>query len=230
MPYPVRVLLVDDDLELRDLTSFVLRDAGFEVLSADNAVQALRTWQKEAVDLILLDVVLPGIDGFKTLRTIRQVSDIPVILLTARDQEQDVVAGFEAGADDFVSKPYRSRELVARIQSLLQRSGQLFKTREQLLIFEDLLLDENARRVICGGQNIPVTPAEFRLLWFFMQQPGTVVTKEKLLQQVWGFAGPASDFNLVEAAIKRLRKKIEPNPGLPHYIQTARGVGYRLGN
>jgi two-component system response regulator MtrA len=224
------VLFVDDDLDIQQAVGFTLESAGFEVLFADNGLQALELWRSNPLDVIILDVMMPMMSGLHVCKIIRQKSSIPILLLTGRGQEEDVVAGMEAGADDYVIKPLRPRELVARIQAMLRRANGHGQSARKQLEYENLTLDLDAHRVIYRGKSIPVSPLEFQLLKYLMQNPGTVFSKEDLLRNVWGYVSTGSDMNMIEATVRRLRKKVESDPSQPKYIKTVWGTGYRLGD
>lgn len=228
--HPMRVLFADDDSELRSLIRLILKNAAIEGVFAENGLHALELWRNNPVDLIILDLMMPNMDGLETCRFIRRVSNVPVIMLTAKTQEKDILRGFEAGADDYIMKPFRPKELVARIWAIQQRAIRSYRFMEEQVVFEDLALDKNSRRVMLRGRDIPLSPVEFRLLNYLMQNCGAIVSKGDLLQNVWGYVNSAGDLNLIEAAVKRLRRKIEPHPSIPHYIHTVWGVGYRFGN
>lgn len=223
------ILVADDNPETRELIGLVLKDAGMEVIFAENGSELLVRWRSNQVDLIILDVMMPVMDGFEACRRIRRVSDIPIIFLTARDQEREVVNGFEIGADDYIVKPFRPAEFVARIQAILSRLERQRADSGRRLFFDNLVLDLDARKVVARGKTIEVTPLEFQLLQYLMQNIGVVISKENLLQNVWGYAEAAGDMNLIEAAIRRLRRKLELDPSEPEYIHTVWGAGYRFG-
>lgn len=224
------ILFADDDLDLQQAVGFTLEGAGFEVVFADNGLQALDIWRSLLVDIVILDVMMPMMNGLNVCKVIRQNSSAPVLLLTARGREEDVVAGIEAGADDYVLKPFRPRELVARIHALLRRANiQRQQTRRQLA-FDSLTLDLDAHRVVYRDKNIQVSPLEFQLLKYLMQNPGVVLSKEDLLQNVWGYVSTGADMNMIEATVRRLRKKVETDPSEPRFIQTVWGSGYRFGD
>jgi DNA-binding response OmpR family regulator len=223
-----RILIVEDDEPTRNLTGLMLRRAGYEVLLAEDSLQALDIWRKQSPDLIILDVMIPVLDGLEVCRIIRKVSDVPVIFLTAKGEEQDVVNGFDAGAYDYIVKPFRPNELIARIQAILKRKTQEFPPLETILRFEELELDLKAHQIHRRGEVVQLSRISFKLLSFLMQHTGQVITKEELLNQVWGYTNFSGDLNLVETAIKRLRKEIEDNPKEPHFIQTVWGTGYRF--
>lgn len=223
------ILVADDNSDTRELIGLVLRDTGMEVIFTENGSELLDRWRSNQVDLIILDVMMPVMDGFEACRRIRRVSDIPIIFLTAKDQEREVVNGFEIGADDYIVKPFRPAEFIARIQAILNRVERQRATDGRRLFFDNLVLDLDARKVVARGKTIEVTPLEFQLLQYLMQNIGVVISKENLLQNVWGYAEAAGDMNLIEAAIRRLRRKLELDPSDPEYIHTVWGAGYRFG-
>jgi DNA-binding response OmpR family regulator len=223
------ILVADDNPETRELIGLVLKDASMEVIFAENGSELLDRWRSNQVDLIILDVMMPVMDGFEACRRIRRVSDIPIIFLTAKDQESEVVNGFEIGADDYIVKPFRPAEFVARIQAILSRVERQRAASGRRLFFDNLVLDLDARKVVARGKTIEVTPLEFQLLQYLMQNIGVVISKESLLQNVWGYAEAAGDMNLIEAAVRRLRRKLELDPSEPEYIHTVWGAGYRFG-
>jgi len=226
-----RILIAEDDDDTRDLIGLLLKQAGFEVAFAHNGAQALEVWQKQPCDLIILDIMMPVLDGLETCRRIRETSDVPIIFLTVKGEEQHVEEGFAAGAYDYVVKPFKPRELVARIRAILQHAASSTPrpAEHPRLVYEDLELDVKARRVRRQGRIIRVTPSEFRLLQYFIQHAGEVVTKQDLLRHVWGHSDVSGDLNLVDSAIKRLRKKIETHSKEPRYLHTVWGIGYRFG-
>jgi len=224
------ILYADDDFDSQQSICLVLEEAGMNVAFADNGFHALELWGKHSVDLVVLDVMMPVMDGLEACQQIRKESSVPIILLTARGREEDIIAGFEAGADDYVIKPFRPRELVARIGAQLRRAtGRIWVNRKQIT-FENIILDLESRCVINRDRQIEVSPMEFRLLKYLMQNAGNIVTKEDLLHDVWGYAASSGDMNLIEATIRRLRQKVEPDPSRPKYIQTVWGSGYRFGD
>jgi two-component system response regulator ResD len=223
------VLFADDDFDSQQSMCLVLEEAAMSVVFADNGRTALELWHKHPVDIVVLDVMMPEMDGFETCRYIRGESNVPILLLTARGREEDILAGFTSGADDYIIKPFRPKELVARISALLRRStGRSWVNRKQLS-FENLILDLESRCVINRDRQVEVSPMEFRLLKYLMQNAGSIVTKEELLHDVWGYAASSGDMNLIEATIRRLRQKVEMDPSRPRYIQTVWGAGYRFG-
>ncbi len=224
------VLVADDDPETRKLIGLVLEDAGMDVIYAKDGARMLDQWRTHKIDVIILDVMMPILDGFEACRRIRQVSNIPIVFLTAKGQEEDVVYGFNTGADDYVVKPFRSAEFVARIRAILNRKDKQQDHHVRRLAFDKLVLDLDARKVFSRGRTIEITPLEYQLLQYLMQNVGVVISKKDLLQNVWGYAESAGDMNLIEAAIRRLRRKLELDPSQPKYIHTVWGAGYRFGN
>jgi DNA-binding response OmpR family regulator len=220
-----RILLVDDDRSIRDALSMSLRRAGHKVITAATGEDGLRRVEADHLDLVLLDIMLPGRDGFDVCRAIRSSGEMPVIMLTARDDPVDVIVGLEVGADDYVTKPVEPRVLAARIKAVLRRADP--SPRERPVAFDGLVVDRAAMRVTRDGVEIHLTPTELRLLLEFVARPRQVFTRELLLQRVWEY-DHLGDSRLVDAAIRRLRSKIERDPGSPRLISTVRGLGYRL--
>lgn len=223
-----RVLCVDDDPDTRTLLGAILEPISVEVMFAENGSHMLEVWRKNRIELILLDIMMPIMDGLEACKRIRRVSDVPIIFLTSKGQENDIVQGLEMGGNDYVLKPFRPKELIARVRSLLQRQELADEMREQLA-FDKLVLDLEAQRVTSQGKVIEVSPLEFRLLQYLMQNMGLVVSKEDLLKYVWGYEDIAGDMNLIEVAVRRLRRKLELDPSQPRYIKTVWGTGYRFG-
>ena len=225
--YIARVLFADDEDETRVVLQAALKSANIQVHLVENGRQAIQKWQDINYDLIILDVMMPEVDGLEACRQIRRMSNVPIILLTARGDERDIIDGFQSGADDYIIKPFHANELVARIQAILKRSARQPVKRE---FQEDgIYLDHDQQRIIYRGRRIQMTPLEFRLISYMAQNAGEVLTKEDLLHNVWGYLEPAGELNLIETAIRRLRLKVEANPSKPKYIQTVWGLGYRFG-
>jgi len=219
-----RILLVEDDPSIRELTTIGLRAAGYEVVAAADGREALDRFAAEKPDAVVLDIMLPVLDGLAVCRTIRLDSTVPIVMLTARTDAFDVVAGLEAGADDYVRKPFELPELVARLRVALRRAG----TTESggPLRLGALEIDEGSHSVRREGTEIPLSHTEFRLLAELARRPGQVFTRELLLEQVWGY-DYLGDSRLVDVAVQRLRAKIEAEPARPELILTVRGVGYK---
>lgn len=227
----MKLLVVDDDLELNEILTFTLQRAGFQVLSAYDGVSALQLWRDEQPDLILLDVNMPRLDGFGVLRQVRRETSTPVILLTVRDEEEDIVQGLEAGADDYISKPFSPRQLVARVRAVLRRSGRRPGEIDNVSRFESegaFVLDTEQRTVaIAGAEVVRLTTLEFRLLRYLMQNREHVLTPNQIIAQVWGDP-EAADRAALKQLVRRLRRKIEANPSAPRYLRTVPGAGYLL--
>ena len=217
------VMVVDDDQDLAEMLSIVLTGAGMEVDLVNRGDQVMDLFNSHTPDLVLLDVMLPGIDGIEVCKIIRESSMVPIVMLTAKDDTQDVVLGLEAGADDYMVKPFKPQELVARINTRLRRSTKV----GSLSIF-DLVIDQLEHKVLKDGNEIALTRLEFDLLATLAKEPGRVFTREALLSEVWGYQH-AADTRLVNVHVQRLRSKIESDADNPEYVLTVRGVGYKAG-
>lgn len=222
-----RVLVIDDDLALAEMLQIVLRQEGFETTWCSRGDRALAAFHETSPDLVLLDWMLPGLDGTDVCRQIRAESAIPIIMLTAKSETSDIVEGLAAGADDYVAKPFKAKELVARVKARLRRPGEGSGT--DLLRLGDLSVSVSAHLVRRGDQILPLTPLEFDLLLAMARKPGKVLTRETLLDEVWGYRYSA-DTRLVNVHVQRLRAKIEKDPEHPEIIVTVRGIGYRAGD
>lgn len=224
-----RILLVEDDASLRDALGMALRSHGHAVVAVDSGEAGLAALAEPAdspaTDLVVLDVMLPGIDGVETARRIRAGSSVPILMLTARDSDLDIVVGLEAGADDYVVKPVEPRVLDARIKALLRRTERRADGAEQ---WGELAISRDTLIVTRAGQPVDLSPTELRLLLVLTSAPGRVFSRLQLLEQVWeqDYLG---DSRLVDATVQRLRAKVETDPGAPRFIQTVRGFGYRFG-
>jgi DNA-binding response OmpR family regulator len=223
-----RVLVVDGGPDLLYAIKLYLEDEGFTVFTAVNGDEALDLLKERLPDVVVLDVMMPEVDGFETLRQIRELSTVPVIMLTARGEENDKVRGLGLGADDYVTKPFSQRELLSRIQAMIRRAEMpraLPKT--QIRIDEHLSVDFARGEVYRDGEKVVLTPTEYRLLYHLVSNPGRVLTNETLLIRVWGREYREED-HYVRLYISYLRQKIEPDPSHPRYIQTEKGLGYRF--
>lgn len=224
-----RVLVVDDDAALSEMLSIVLRQEGFEsrmVLRGDEALEAVRDYRP---DVVLLDVMLPGRDGIDVCRDIRAESGVPIVMLTARGDTVDIVVGLESGADDYVVKPFKPKELVARIRARVRRNETTAAPAQQeALTVGDLEIDVDGHAVTRSGEPIALTPLEFDLLLCLARKPWQVFTREMLLEKVWGYRH-AADTRLVNVHVQRLRSKVEHDPEHPEIVVTVRGVGYKAG-
>jgi two-component system response regulator MtrA len=222
-----RILLVEDDPSIREVTAMGLRAAGFEVDTAADGAAGLEKWRRADPDLVLLDVMLPRMDGLEVCREIRRESTTPVVMLTARGDTIDVVVGLEAGADDYVKKPFEMPELVARVRAALRRTrGGTDASGPAPLAFGPLSIDLAGRSVARDGREIPLTRTEFDLLVELVQRPGQVLSRDQLLDRVWGY-DYLGDSRLVDVAIGRLRAKVETDAINPELILTVRGSGYK---
>lgn len=220
-----RVLVVDDDPSLGEMLGIILRGEGMQVAHCTTGSGALAAFRDAKPDIVLLDVMLPGTDGVEVCRQIRAESHVPIVMLTARTDTTDVVAGLEAGADDYVNKPFKPQELVARVHARLRRGDE--PEVEQLRL-GDLTIDVAGHSVVRDGAQISLTPLEFDLLVALARKPWQVFTREVLLEQVWGYRH-AGDTRLVNVHVQRLRSKVERDPEHPEIVLTVRGVGYKAG-
>ncbi|MDO4686130.1 MAG: MtrAB system response regulator MtrA [Corynebacterium sp.] len=219
------ILVVDDDPAISEMLSIILESEGFNIVAVMDGAEAVATAERVQPDLILLDLMLPGMNGIDICRTIRQTSSVPIVMLTAKTDTVDVVLGLESGADDYVNKPFKPKELVARIRARLRRSED---SPVEVIEIGDLSVDVPGHVVTRGGEEIQLTPLEFDLLLELASKPRQVFTREELLEKVWGYRH-ASDTRLVNVHVQRLRAKIEKDPENPQIILTVRGVGYKTG-
>ena len=221
-----RIMVVEDEPDVRLLLRMLLEDEGYSVVEAADGEQAIARFGEAHIDLILLDVRLPKANGFEVCRIVRQTSDVPIVMLTAHDDSHDVVGGLEAGADDYVTKPFVERELLARLRVQLRRSHGLLRESGVLRV-GPLELRSAEALVLLDGESINLTRTEYRLLVHFMSNPNRVYSRDQLLEQVWEY-DYAGDGRLVDAHVRRLRTKIEPDPASPRLLQTVRGMGYKF--
>jgi DNA-binding response OmpR family regulator len=222
----IRVLTVEDDERIRASVKLALEDEGWIVDEAPTGEDAIAIFQSTPADVVLIDIMLPGIDGFELCRTIRKLSDVPIVMVTARVDTHDVVAGLEAGADDYLTKPFAPKELSARIRALLRRVRPSAPGHSKL-VFGNLEIIPDEGKVTLGGKDVLLTKTEFRLLCELAHDPNGVFSREVLLDKVWGH-GYFGDGRLVDVHIRRLRMKVEVDPAEPTHVVTVRGLGYRL--
>ena len=221
-----RILTVEDDERIRTALRLALEDEGWEVDEVASGEEALVAFGRVPADVVLVDIMLPGIDGFDICRAIRKSSDVPIVMITARSDTHDVVAGLEAGADDYLTKPFAPKELSARIRALLRRARASDGGTDEI-VFNDLEILPDAGIVRVSGTEAHLTKTEFRLLVELASNPGKIFSREVLLERVWGL-GYFGDGRLVDVHVRRLRTKIEPDPANPRHVVTVRGLGYKL--
>ncbi|WP_295701629.1 response regulator transcription factor [Lapillicoccus sp.] len=222
-----RILVVEDEESYSDPLSYLLRKEGYEVAIAETGPDALTEFDKNGADLVLLDLMLPGLPGVDVCRALRQRSSVPVIMLTAKDSEIDKVVGLEIGADDYVTKPYSSRELLARIKAVLRRLAEPEDLLPVTLEAGPVRMDVERHIVTVSGQQTALPLKEFELLEILLRNAGRVLTRMQLIDRVWG-SDYVGDTKTLDVHVKRLRAKIEPDPGTPQYIVTVRGLGYKF--
>lgn len=225
-----KILIVEDEEALSDPLAFLLGREGFQTVVVDNGLDALPTFEREGADLVLLDVMLPGMPGTEVCRKLREVSSVPIIMLTAKDSELDKVFGLELGADDYVTKPYSARELIARIRAVLRRrSAESDTPTDAVLTGGPVRMDIDRHVVTVNGEEVPMPLKEFELLEILLRNVGRVMTRGQLIERVWG-ADYVGDTKTLDVHIKRLRSKIEPDSSAPRYVVTVRGLGYKFEN
>lgn len=223
-----KILIVEDEEALSDPLAFLLGREGFQTIVVDNGLDALPMFDREGADLVLLDVMLPGMSGMEVCRKLREVSLVPIIMLTAKDSELDKVLGLELGADDYVTKPYSARELIARIRAVLRRrSAETDSATESVLQGGPVRMDIDRHVVTVNGEEISMPLKEFELLEILLRNVGRVMTRGQLIERVWG-ADYVGDTKTLDVHIKRLRSKIEPDSSAPQYVVTVRGLGYKF--
>ena len=224
-----RVLIVEDEVSFSDALSFMLRKEGFEVAVAADGKSGLELFNGQGADLVLLDVMLPGISGTEVCRQLRQVSKVPIIMLTAKDGEIDKVVGLELGADDYVTKPFSSRELVARVRAVLRRQSAIedVDPGSSELKSGPVVMDVDRHIVTVEGKEVKLPLKEFELLELLLRNAGRVLTRTQLIDRIWG-SNYVGDTKTLDVHVKRIRSKIEPDPAAPRYRQTVRGLGYRF--
>ncbi len=220
-----RVLVVDDDVTVREVVVSYLRAAGHTVVEAADGAEALRAMRSDPADLLVLDLMMPGIDGLEVCRRLRATTDVPIIMLTALGAEVDRVVGLESGADDYVTKPFSPRELVLRVEALLRRVGEKSAPQSGSVTDGDLVVDSGRHEATLEGRPLALTSREFDLLRFLVSNPGTAYSRDELLQHVWGWS--FGDQSTVTVHVRRLREKVERDPKRPSRLVTVWGVGYR---
>ncbi len=224
-----KILVVDDEPNIREVVGLYLRRDGHEVVSASDGEEALREFGESEPDLVVLDLMLPKVSGLEVCRRMRAQRRVPLIMLTARGEEEERIGGLSLGADDYVVKPFSPRELTARVAAVLRRVEEsLEPAGRKVLSFEGLRIDPNTRAVLVDGEPATLTAREFDLLYHLASAPGRVYTRDQLMETVWGYAFSA-DTSTVTVHVRRLREKVEPDPARPRYLQTVWGVGYKFG-
>ncbi len=223
----INVLIVDDEPRYLKLLSYNLKTSGYKTITAGTGEEALSTILEKNVDLVILDILLPGIDGYEVLARIREFSSVPVIMLTARGQEEEKVHGLRLGADDYITKPFGAAELMARVETVLRRSRGPEAKIDPIIVIGKLTIDVEQRKVTIGKGEITLSPTEYRLLYFLAVNAGRVLVQEELLKKVWG-SQYRENYEGLRVYIRRLRQKIEEDPEHPAYIITKHGVGYTL--
>lgn len=222
-----RILVVEDEESLSDPLAFLLGREGFDVQVVDNGLDAVTEFERNGADLVLLDVMLPGQSGMEVCKQIRSSSVVPIIMLTAKDSEIDKVLGLELGADDYVTKPYSSRELIARVRAVLRRQGEVEEQDSGALEGGPVRMDIERHVVTVTGEPVSMPLKEFELLEMLLRNAGRVMTRSQLIDRVWG-ADYVGDTKTLDVHIKRLRSKVEPDPSSPRYVVTVRGLGYKF--
>ncbi len=225
-PVGTRILSVEDDERIRTSVKRALEDEGWTVDEAGSGEEAVDSFHRHVPDVVLIDIMLPGMDGFELCRTLRRTSDVPIVMVTARNDTHDIVAGLEAGADDYLTKPFAPKELSARIRAMLRRIRPVGNAHSKLT-FGDLQIIPEEGKVMCRGDEVHLTKTEFRLLCELAQNPGRVFSRESLLDKIWGY-DYFGDGRLVDVHVRRLRTKVELDPANPRHVVTVRGLGYRL--
>ena len=223
-----KILVVDDEPNIREVVGLYLRRDGHIVIPAADGAEALKLYRRERPDLVVLDLMLPEVSGIEVCRRIQAGRRVPVIMLTARGEEEDRIVGLGLGADDYVTKPFSPRELAARVGAVLRRAGETAREEGRVLIFDDLRIDTGTREVSVRDEPVTLTAREFDLLQYLASHPRQVFTRDQLMEAVWGHVFSA-DTSTVTVHVRRLREKLEDNPAHPRYLQTVWSVGYRFG-
>lgn len=220
--HQINILIAEDEERLRKIVVKYLASEGFRVLEAEDGVKVLEVFNSYDIDLLILDVMMPKLDGWNVLKKVREDSAVPVIMLTARDSEEDTLFGFRLGTDDYVTKPFRTGELVARVKALLNRAGKL--NREEIKVSGGITVNSSARLVSVGGTEVELTPKEYDLLLYFLNNQKQALSRDQILNRIWGYAYDGED-RTVDTVVKRLRQKLGSEG---ERIKTIRGMGYRL--
>ena len=222
-----RILVVEDEESFSDALTYMLKKEGFEVSACVNGPDGIAEFERNGADLVLLDLMLPGLSGLEVCRQLRQKSDVPVIMLTAKDAEVDKVVGLEIGADDYVTKPFSARELLARIRAVLRRRGETDDVGVAVLESGPVRMDVDRHVVTVNGEAATMPLKEFELLEFLLRNAGRVLTRGQLIDRIWG-SDYVGDTKTLDVHVKRLRAKVEPDPARPRYLMTVRGLGYKF--
>ena len=222
------VLIADDEPQIREILSIYFKKEGFKVIEAADGAEALVQVQAGKPDIILLDIMMPGLDGLEVCKQVRKISDVPIIMLTAKDSDDDRILGLEIGADDYISKPFNTREVVARVKAVLRRTNASLNTQnKQVLEYPDLMINLSEYRVVAFGREITFTAKEMELLWCLASNPGIVFSRNQLLEKIWGYTY-YGDTRTVDTHIKRVRHKLAIPPDSTWDIMTVWGVGYKF--
>jgi len=226
----LKIAIVEDEPQLVEILEYLLSDEGYEVVCANRGDTALEMIEQHKPDLVLLDIMLPGIDGFELCAEIGRRTTVPIIALTARREQEDIIRGLQLGADDYLTKPFNNEELILRIQRVLGRSRTNGEEGSAMLRCGDLYVDESLHEVTLAGRQVSLTPTEYRLLLCLLKNHGRPLSWESLLKEIWGSEDWEGGKELVKVNVRRLRKKVEPDPTCPRYVLTMWGVGYKMGN
>jgi two-component system response regulator VicR len=224
-----KILVVDDEIEIGELIRDYLEVAGYHVILAFDGKQGLEFWDRHRPDMAILDIMLPNIDGMEICRRIREKSNIPILMLSAKKEEEDKVQGLDLGADDYITKPFSPKELVARVKANFRRFHQMMESKNDSgrFVFKDIIIDTKSHSLKVRGEEISLSAKEFEVLCFFAMNPNRVLTREEIFEHVWGYH-EYGDINTVAVHIRKIREKIEADPSKPLYIQTIWGVGYKF--
>lgn len=223
-----KILVIDDDVRLRKLAEYALAKAGAEIISAPDGKEGLRQFYDHRPDMVILDLMMPTMDGWETCKAIRQLSDVPIIMVTARGQDEDIIRGLELGADDYITKPFSPKVLVARARAAIRRHEKQEPAIQATTYSDDYLsINIEEHRIFAAGEPVSLTATEFRLLAYLLENAGRVMSFEHILEHVWGW-DYTDDVNYIRVYIWHLRKKIERDPKKPEYVQNVQGIGYRF--